>query len=64
MTIKRKLILFLSFSLVATWCMAQPDSGNPGIFESVNDAPIDGAMALLTLTGLGIGVKKLYQRKK
>lgn len=64
MTIKRNLILFLAFSLIATWCMAQPDSSNPGIFESVNDAPIDGAMALLTLTGIGIGVKKLYQRKK
>lgn len=64
MTIKRKLLLLISFSLLATWGWAQPDSTNPTIFETVNDAPIDGALALLTLTGLGIGVKKLYQRKK
>lgn len=64
MTIKFKHFLLLASVLLSVATFAQPDSSNPGIFESVNDAPIDGALVLLTAAGVGIGVKKLYQRKK
>jgi hypothetical protein len=52
------LLLFLvqvSFSQSIT-----PNSGD--IFEETSDVPIDGAIALLTIAGLGIGVKKLYNK--
>jgi hypothetical protein len=45
--------------------MAQPNSpSSSGIFEEIDDVPINGAIALLTSAGIGLGIKKLYSRKK
>ena len=52
------------FVVAASVCFAQPSATDPTIFDPVNDVPIDGAIALLSIAGLGLGVKKLYQNKK
>ena len=38
-----------------------PNSGD--IFEEVDDVPIDGAIALLTIAGAGLGIKKLFRKR-
>jgi|LauGreDrversion4_2_1035121.scaffolds.fasta_scaffold44992_5 hypothetical protein len=63
-TNKLKPYITLVFVMAACFCMAQPSATDPTIFDPVDDVPIDGAIALLTLAGLGLGVKKLYQNKK
>jgi hypothetical protein len=63
---KIKTLIIISFLLLLSEAAFSqsitPNSGD--IFEETSDVPIDGAIALLTLTGIGIGVKKLYNRKK
>lgn len=62
---KVKVILFIAFTLVTMVAFAQPpNQGDPGIFEEIDDVPIDGAIALLTIAGTSLGIKKLYHRKK
>lgn len=57
-------ILFV-FVSIASIVMAQPNSpSSSGIFEEIDDVPINGAIALLTSAGIGLGIKKLYSRKK
>lgn len=63
-TNKLKPFLTLVFVVAASVCIAQPSATDPSIFDPVNDVPIDGAIVLLTVAGLGLGVKKLYQNKK
>lgn len=59
------LIVLLTIASVA---MAQPNSSiNPSsgtVFEEIDDVPINGAIALLTSAGIGLGIKRLYSRKK
>ncbi len=58
--------LIILFVAIASIVMAQPN-GAPdaaGIFEEIEDIPINGAIALLTSAGVGLGIKKLYARKK
>lgn len=60
-----KLIPLISFLLITTVAFSQSVTPNSGdIFEDIDDVPIDGAIALLTAAGIGLGVKKLYNRKK
>jgi hypothetical protein len=58
-------IVFLS---IATIAMAQPSSptspSSATLFEEIDDVPINGAIALLTSAGIGLGIRKLYGRKK
>lgn len=58
-------IVFLS---IATFAMAQPSSptspSSATLFEEIDDVPINGAIALLTSAGIGLGIRKLYGRKK
>jgi hypothetical protein len=58
-------IVFLS---IATIAMAQPSSptspSSATLFEEIDDVPINGAIALLTSAGIGLGIRKLYSRKK
>jgi hypothetical protein len=50
---------------IAFSAMAQPNTPNTStIFEEIDDVPINGAIALLTSAGIGLGIKKLYSRKK
>lgn len=63
-TNKLKLIITIVFVITTGICFAQPSASDPSIFDPVEDVPIDGAIALLTLSGIGLGVKKLYQNKK
>lgn len=48
--------------------MAQPSSptspSSATLFEEIDDVPINGAIALLTSAGIGLGIRKLYARKK
>lgn len=53
---------FLFIGIVSYGQSITPNSGD--IFEETSDVPIDGAITLLAATGLGIGIKRLYQRKK
>ncbi|MBP9186194.1 MAG: hypothetical protein KBG11_03785 [Bacteroidia bacterium] len=56
------LILFVAFASIV---IAQPNSPSAaGLFEEIEDIPINGAIALLTSAGIGLGIKKLYARKK
>ncbi|MFN3446570.1 MAG: hypothetical protein ACK44D_12580 [Bacteroidia bacterium] len=59
------MIVFLS---IATIAMAQPSSptspSSATLFEEIDDVPINGAIALLTSAGIGLGIRKLYGRKK
>lgn len=62
---KVKVVLFIVFTLVSMVAFSQPpNQGDPSIFEEIEDVPIDGAIALLTIAGTSLGIKKLYQRKK
>ncbi|MES2691367.1 MAG: hypothetical protein V4658_13240 [Bacteroidota bacterium] len=65
MSNKVKAVLFIVFTLVGMAAYSQPpNQGDPSIFEEIDDVPIDGAIALLTIAGTGLGIKKLYHRKK
>lgn len=59
------LIVLLTIASVA---MAQPSSptspSSASLFEEIDDVPINGAIALLTSAGIGLGIRKLYARKK
>ncbi len=53
------------FVSIASIVMAQPNApASSTIFEEIDDVPINGAIALLTTAGIGLGIKKLYGRKK
>ncbi len=60
-------IVFVFLS-VASIVMAQPSSptspSSATLFEEIDDVPINGAIALLTSAGIGLGIRKLYGRKK
>jgi hypothetical protein len=60
-------ILFV-FVAIASIVMAQPSApaspSSSTLFEEIDDVPINGAIALLTSAGIGLGIKKLYGRKK
>ena len=57
-------IVFVFIS-IASIVMAQPNAPSSStIFEEIDDVPINGAIALLTSAGIGLGIKKLYSRKK
>ena len=53
---------------IASIVMAQPSAPtsptSATLFEEIDDVPINGAIALLTSAGIGLGIKKLYGRKK
>lgn len=53
---------FLIIGLASYGQSITPNSGD--IFEETNDVPIDGAIALLAATGVGIGIRRLYNTKK
>jgi hypothetical protein len=60
-----RFIPLICFTLIATLAFSQSSTPNSGdIFEEISDVPIDGAIAILTVAGIGLGVKKLYNRKK
>lgn len=64
MTKLRLLVIVLGTSLlVSSVAIGQTAPNSGDIFEEVEDVPIDGAIALLTLTGLGVGIRKLYRKK-
>lgn len=64
MTKLRLLVFVLGTSLlVPGFALGQTAPNSGDIFEEVQDVPIDGAIALLTLTGLGVGIRKLYRKK-
>jgi hypothetical protein len=53
------------FVSIASIVIAQPNApASSTIFEEIDDVPINGAIALLTTAGIGLGIKKLYGRKK
>lgn len=58
-------VLFLSlFILFVMPAFAQPpNQGDPGIFEEIDDVPVDGAIMMLATAGIGIGIRKLYKKK-
>lgn len=59
------LIVLLTITSIV---MAQPNSSisptSGTVFEEIDDVPINGAIALLTSAGIGLGIKRLYSRKK
>lgn len=60
-------ILFVLLTITSI-VMAQPSSptspSSATLFEEIDDVPINGAIALLTSAGIGLGIRKLYARKK
>lgn len=55
------LILLL---LVVTSLFAQDlPPGDTGLFEEVQDVPVDGGLGFLLVAGIGYGIKKLYSKK-
>lgn len=57
--------VFIFLIFAASTAMGQSITPNSGtIFEETNDVPIDGAILLLTAAGAGLGIKRLYARKK
>lgn len=55
--------MFLVFATqIASAQSITPNSGD--IFEETNDVPIDSAILLLTAAGAGLGIKRLYARRK
>ena len=56
--------LIILFVAIASVAMAQLPPNDSTIFEEINDVPINGAIALLTSAGIGLGIKKLYSRRK
>jgi hypothetical protein len=63
-------LLSITFVLLAitSIVIAQPSSptspSSATLFEEIDDVPINGAIALLTSAGIGLGIRKLYGRKK
>lgn len=59
-----KLILLFCAITISVAVFAQSAPNSAGIFdEEINDVPINGAIALLTMAGIGIGIKKLHKKK-
>lgn len=60
--------ILLVLLTVTSIVMAQPSAptspSSATLFEEVDDVPINGAIALLTSAGIGLGIKRLYSRKK
>jgi hypothetical protein len=54
LTLTFSLLLFCTPSLFA----------QPGFDDDVEDAPIDGGIALLVVSGIGYGIKKIQVSKK
>jgi hypothetical protein len=44
------------------WAQTGPPN-DATTFEEINDIPIDGAIALLSMLGIGYGIKTIYKSK-
>jgi hypothetical protein len=62
---RKHFLLTISFCLLITSIIsAQPPDTSGGLFETVDDVPVDSAIAALMALGAGFGVSKLYKKKK
>lgn len=61
----KKHCLSLILSLFAFTCTFAQDlpPGDTGLFEEVQDVPVDGGLGFLLVAGIGYGIKKLYSKK-
>jgi hypothetical protein len=66
-----KIILIVLFVVAySATSFAQPGGGDGQVFEgeeiddTTPDAPIDGAIIVLATVGAGLGIKRLYARRK
>ncbi len=56
-------LLLLLFVVTRTFAQDIPP-GDSGLFEEVQDVPVDGGLGFLLLAGIGYGIKKLYSKKQ
>jgi hypothetical protein len=62
---KKHLITLLLFLVAAMSAFAQDlPPGESGLFEEVQDIPVDGGLGFLLVAGIGYGIKKLYSKKQ
>ncbi|MES2559847.1 MAG: hypothetical protein V4590_08920 [Bacteroidota bacterium] len=55
-------LILLLFTLTGTYAQDLPP-GDTGLFEEVQDVPVDGGLGILLVAGIGYGIKKLYAKK-
>lgn len=62
----KKHLITLTLFLVATVSAFAQDlpPGDTGLFEEVQDVPVDGGLGFLLAAGIGYGIKKLYSKKQ
>ncbi len=57
-----KILLIIAVLIQVVWAQTGPPS-SAETFEEINDVPIDGAIALLSMLGIGYGIKTIYKSK-
>lgn len=55
-------LVLLLFAAICTYAQDLPP-GDTGLFEEVQDVPVDGGLGFLLVAGIGYGIKKLYSKK-
>jgi len=69
-SVKPLLVTFIITCFVCTSALAwhpfnkDPGGGNGGNSGGGNGVPIDGGITILLVAGIGLGAKKIYDRKK
>jgi len=56
-----KLLLIASLLIQVVWAQGPPNDATT--FEEINDVPIDGAIAILSMLGIGYGIKTINKSK-
>lgn len=57
-----KIIVIALVLIQVVWAQTGPPN-SADTFEEINDVPIDGAIALLSMLGIGYGIKTIYNSK-
>lgn len=57
-----KIIVIALVLIQVVWAQTGPPNSSE-TFEEINDVPIDGAIALLSMLGIGYGIKTIYNSK-